>query len=127
MSAMISLLRSVAAHAVRLEVDCKQVSHTSSFIAPRSSLMHMIALGLFCACFAMQEQLLGHNPNTHPNSELCFDMGRQVSAVSFDTILTRYGRHALLETHQSPLLKHGNGFISYVLSTNTLTTMHLCP
>ncbi|KAA6424637.1 MAG: hypothetical protein FRX49_05305 [Trebouxia sp. A1-2] len=37
----------------------------------------------------LKEQLLGHNPNTHPNSELCFDMGRQVSAVSFDTILTR--------------------------------------
>ena len=58
-------------------------------------LMHMVAVGLLYACFAMQELLLGHNLNTRPDSELCFDMGKQVSAVSFDTILTRYGRYSL--------------------------------
>ncbi len=56
--------------------------------------MRMIALGLFSAWFAMQKQLLGHNPNTRPDSELCFDMGKQVSAASFDTILSRYGRRS---------------------------------
>ncbi len=71
-----------------------QVLHTSSFIVQKPRLMHMTAVGLFTA-FTMQEQLLGHNPNTRPDSELCFDMGKQVSAVSFDTILTRYGRHSL--------------------------------
>jgi hypothetical protein len=56
--------------------------------------MHMIALDRFSACFAVQERLLGHNPNTRPDSELCFDMGKQVSTVSFDTILSRYSRHS---------------------------------
>lgn len=61
----------------------------------KPQLMHMVAAGLLSACFAVQELLLGHNPNVRPDSELCFDMGKQVSAVSFDTILTRYGRHSL--------------------------------
>ncbi|KAL0040994.1 hypothetical protein WJX77_001558 [Trebouxia sp. C0004] len=37
----------------------------------------------------LKERLLGYNPNTRPDSELCFDMGKQVSAVSLDTMLTR--------------------------------------
>ena len=64
-------------------------------IVQKPRLMHMIAVGLFSACIAMQEQLSGHNPNMRPNSELCFDMSKQISAASFDTILSRYGRHSL--------------------------------
>ncbi len=56
--------------------------------------MHMIASSLLSACIAMQERLLGRNPNMRPDSELCFDLGKQVSAASFDTILSRYGRHS---------------------------------
>ncbi|DBB18890.1 TPA: hypothetical protein ACH3X3_000476 [Trebouxia sp. C0006] len=37
----------------------------------------------------LKEQLSGHNPNMRPDSELCFDMSKQISAASFDTILSR--------------------------------------
>jgi len=76
--------------------NCLEASSTHfQYHVQKSRLLHVIALTLFSACTALQEQLLGHNPNTRPDSELCFDMGKQVSAASFDTILTRYGRHSL--------------------------------